>query len=153
MSFKTIIDTIQQDSSGWLVIFLIMMSLIQISPIKFNPWTRLRQRVSEIFNKETTEKIKGIENDVDELKKSFCAIHQESHEQRVDSIRMVIIDAARELKKENGKITDPIDIEYLSQINKKCDMYEHMCEEYNISNGVAAMSIAYIRDVYKKSVL
>ena len=69
---------------GWIAAGLLGGStLIQISPIKLNPWSWLAKKIGEAVNKPLMDKIEKIETKVDKLEKSRGEENAENRRVRI----------------------------------------------------------------------
>ena len=118
--------------AGWAVVLLILlMSLIQISPVKLNPWDKLFAWFGKKINGEMHEQIK-------ELKKQVSDIWINSH-------RQSILTFARECRADIDH-----DAEEWNHILSVADEYESYCEKNIVSNGVVKADTRYIRELYQE---
>jgi len=154
MSLKDLLALIEKDGAGWLLLIVVIMSLIQITPIQVNPWSAIFGWLGKQFNKESDEK---RESEIKELKQEIASIKkdvenvgirlddhiEESKEQNVSDRRNRIIDVAGRMKR--GQV---FEVEQVDFLMTECDKYEMYCRDNNISNGVATHSIRTIRDYY-----
>ena len=118
--------------AGWAVVLLILlMSLIQISPVKLNPWDKLFAWFGKKINGEMHEQIK-------ELKKQVSDIWINSH-------RQSILTFARECRADMHH-----DAEEWNHILSVADEYEVYCQKNVVSNGVVKADTEYIRSLYQE---
>lgn len=120
-------------------IFLVLMTLIQFSPIKIDPWTALFKAIGRAINADICHRLDGIENKLDG--------HITMDDRRTaDSRRAQILHF-------NNELLRPIDHtkEEFIEILAKIDEYERYSEEHpEYPNNRAVLAIENIREVYKE---
>lgn len=118
---------------------VIMMTLIQITPIKINPWSWLGKIIGRAINGEVLEKVDTLTNDVKALK-------DEDAEQWASLSRSHILRFGDELL--HGV---PHSKEHFDQILLDISKYESYCEEHpNYKNNIANATIKQIKNTYQK---
>ena len=118
MTLKQLLET----SGG---ILLIALTLIQVTPIRINPWSALLRTIGNALDKGVMEKIE---------------------EEAAESARYRIIRFNDEIL-HNVKHTE----EHFDQIIGDIDIYEEYCRNHpRFPNGKAVHSITNIRKVYDK---
>jgi hypothetical protein len=114
--------------AGWVVI---LMSLIQISPIRLNPWDRVFSWLGKKMNGQ-------MQKQLDELRKQVSDIWINSH-------RQSILTFARECRADMHH-----DAEEWNHILSVADEYEVYCQKNTVSNGVVKADTEYIRRLYQE---
>ena len=118
--------------AGWAVILLIiLLSLLQIAPIRLNPWDNILGWIGKKTNGVMREQLK-------ELKKQVCDLWINAH-------RQSILTFARECRAEIAH-----DAEEWNHILAVADEYEVYCQKNAVSNGVVKADTKYIRDLYQE---
>lgn len=113
------------------VLFLLLTSIIQIAPIKINPWDRIFKWVGQKINGEVREDLKGIRTDLD------------AH--IVSEVRTNILRFANQCRKKTIH-----DLEEWAHVLDDCKWYENYIEEHTMQNGVIELNIEYLRELYKE---
>lgn len=122
---------------GQVLIYLIASgTLIEISPIKFNPITMVLKWMGDKMNS-------GIKAELDALKKAQEEQRKDFRDYKVAQYRYEIFQFENEIRDNNDHHTE----EQYNHILEQCKSYEDYCKEYNIPNGKAEMAIKHIRDV------
>ena len=115
--------------AGWVVgILLILLSLIQISPIKLNPWDRIFEWLGKKLNGEA---LKRLQKQVTDL--------------WINNHRQSILTFARECRANIDH-----DSEEWANILNLCEEYERYTEKNDVTNGVVRENTKYIRDLYQE---
>ena len=103
----------------------VVLTLVQVAPIKVNPWTVLGRSIGRVLNKEVMDKIE---------------------EGNAKNARYRIIRFNDEVK-HDVKHTE----EHFDQIIEDIDTYENYCSDHpHFPNGKAVHSISNIRKIYDK---
>lgn len=122
---------------GQALIYLIASgTLIEISPIKFNPITMVLKWMGDKMNS-------GIKAELDALKKAQEEQRKDFRDYKIAQYRYEIFQFENEIRDNNDHHTE----EQYNHILEQCKSYEDYCKEYNIPNGKAEMAIKHIRDV------
>lgn len=121
----------------WAVI-IGLSGLIQISPIKINPWTALFEWIGDKINGDLKKKIKALSDDVNEL-----SVQRKEDEK--DRIRWEILDFANSCR--NGRRHTKDEYLHIIELN---DKYKKLLKETNDKNGVFEVEYEYIKQLYKE---
>ena len=116
--------------AGWVVVVLIILfSLIQISPLRINPWDSILGWLGRKINGETEKQLK-------ELKKQVQDMWVASH-------RQTVLTFAREARAGVEHSSD----EWTNVLNIIAE-YEQFVMASKISNGIVKADSEYIRGLY-----
>lgn len=116
-----------------------LMTLIQISPIKFNPWSWLATRIGRAINSELIEKVDGLTADVKKNK-------DDDDEQWASLSRSHILRFGDELR--HGVSHSK---EHFDQILLDISKYESYCKAHkDYLNDVANETIKHIKNTYQE---
>ena len=131
MNLYTIMEEMTSgEVTGWAVTVLILfLSLIQISPIKLNPWDAILRWIG-------TRLTGGIQAELKELKKEVKQLWVNSH-------RQSILTFARECRAGMDHSS-----EEWTYILNLCGEYEEFCSKNEVVNGVIRENMKYIRDLF-----
>lgn len=120
-------------------LLLILMTLVQIAPIKINPWSALAKAIGKAINADISGRLDEIGAKLDE--------HIETDVRRTaDSCRAQILHF-------NNELLRPIchTKEEFVEVLVKIDEYERYCDEHeDYPNNRAVLAIENIREVYKE---
>jgi hypothetical protein len=118
---------------------LVLMTLVQITPIKINPWSWIGKMIGRAINGEVLDKVNILADDVKELK-------EEDAEQWASLSRSHILRFGDELL--HGV---PHSKEHFDQILLDISKYEEYCDEHpNYKNNIANATINQIKSTYQK---
>ena len=133
------LDAIKQALLGSGGVLLVLMTLIQITPIKFNPWSWIGNKVGRLLNGEVLAK-------VDDLSKELADHKAKSAEREATLSRTHILRFGDEIL--HGV---PHSKEHYEQILIDIDSYEEYCDEHqDYKNNVAVATIKHIKKMYQK---
>lgn len=140
MTLKTILDalvSVKDQVSIGAIALIILLSLVQVSKINWNPWDKILGWFGSKFNS-------GVKKKVEELEKTLDNHIKESMDEKIENTRRDILEFCNACM--NGRKHTQ---EQFRFILKKCDNYEAYIEEHNIKNGEISSAIEEIRRIYK----
>ena len=108
-----------------------LMSLIQISPIKLNPWDNIFDWLGRKLNRETDERLTKLQDQVQGM--------------WINSHRHTILRFARECRAEIEHSSD----EWTNVLNT-AEEYEAFVKSHDITNGVITQDTVYLRNLYQE---
>lgn len=118
--------------AGWAAaILIVLLSFIQISPIKFNPWDKIFGWIGRKMNGEVDAEIKALTKQVREL--------------WINNHRQSILTFARECRADIAH-----NAEEWSNVLNLCEEYEKYCEKNEVTNGVVRENTLYVRQLYQQ---
>ena len=123
---KELIDFISHNP--WFTLFG-TLTIIQVAPIKIDPWKWILGFIKKALVGELQEKLEALTKDVEQ--------------EKVDNKRWNILDFANSCR--NGRMHTKEEWNHcLSQLKE----YESYCEEKDIDNGVIEEDAKYLRELY-----
>ena len=123
--------------SAILSILFVFSIVVQIAPIKINPWDKLLKWAGDRINHNVNQKIDMLDKKLDDHIATDTA-------RRVDDIRNTILVFANECQR--GIVHSK---EQFRFIVSKCDAYEQHVEEHHLKNGVITEATKLIKDTYQ----
>ena len=129
MTFKELVSqlTVGNVAAG----IAILLSLIQISPLKLNPWDKLLGWFGRKLNGTTIKKLEELQKQVRDM---WINTHRQS-----------ILTFARECRADMHH-----DAEEWNHILSIADEYEVYCAKNTVSNGVVKADTEYVRGLYQE---
>ena len=125
-------EIISQLNAGYVVAGIaVLLSLIQISPLKLNPWDKLLGWFGKKLNGETEKRLKAVEKQIRDM--------------WINNHRQSILTFARECRADMHH-----DAEEWNHILSIADEYEVYCQKNTVSNGVVKADTEYIRGLYQE---
>lgn len=128
----------QIGGSGIGVIVFIALTLVEVTPIKINPWTGLLHWIGRKTNADLYNAVKVLTNDLEKLKKDFEV-------KNANDLRWSILGFANSCRK-----GDRHSREEWEHVVDQMAFYEEYVEERNITNGVIREDTRYLRELYHK---
>lgn len=112
-------------------------SLIQISPIKINPWTWLGRKVGRALNGEVMDELKHLKGRMENME-------AQNEQDKMDASRIRILRFGDECKRDV-----PHSEEHFNQVLDDIDRYESYCNTHpEYKNAKAVLTIAKIKEIY-----
>ena len=108
-----------------------LLSLIQISPLKLNPWDAILGWLGKKLNGGMEKRLKEVEKQIRDM---WINTHRQS-----------ILTFARECRADMHH-----DAEEWNHILSIADEYEVFCQKNTVSNGVVKADTEYIRGLYQE---
>ena len=128
----------KEEVSLGIFIVIVLASLVQISPIKINPWDWFFGRIGRKLNKE-------VFDEVADVRKKLIQHIEDDEKEKLETKRRDILEFANSCM--TGRMHTQ---EQFKFIIKKCDEYENYIETKKIKNGEITLAIAEIRRLYSK---
>lgn len=120
------------DAAGWLFAALVvLLSLVQISPLKVNPWDSIFGWFGRKMNGGTEQKLKDLEKQIMDM--------------WINNHRQSILTFARECRADIGHSSDE-----WSNVLNIAEEYEHYVKEKNVTNGIISQDTEYLRNLYQE---
>ena len=121
------------------IILVLAMTIIQISPIKANPWGWIAKKIGRAVNGEFITEVIRLRDEVQ-------SIRTEMTEQSIISCRVRILRFGDEILHGNRHTHD-----HFKQTLADIDMYENYCNTHpNFKNSITTLTVTRIREVYQK---
>lgn len=125
-------------------ILLVILTLIQIAPIKLDPWTAIARAIGKTFNGEVMDKLEHMEMNLQETRRTLDDHIRMDDERNADEHRSRILRFNNELLR-NLPHTKEEFIDVLADI----DSYEKFCGEHpDYKNNRATHAIGNISRCY-----
>lgn len=118
------------------VIIFGVLSLVEIAPIKVNPWSKVLKWIGDMINHNTQVELAKISKEVSDLKKDF-------EDKKANDMRWDILNFTNSCRRGNSHSKDEW-WHCMGQIKE----YEKYTEEKGISNGVIDEDAQYLRELY-----
>lgn len=113
------------------VVLIGTITLVQIAPIKINPWSWIRKKLSDLIYGEIRKDIQSVKDEITEMK--------------VQNWRWNVLDFANSCKNGRRHTLD----DWQHAISQLAD-YERYIERNEITNGVFEEDAKYLREEYQK---
>lgn len=146
---------------GWVennipLVVIIFTFVIQITPIKWNPWSQLFKWIGKLINTETDKKIndlidstkklnKKLEDETQSLDNKITGLHKMVDENEKDRIRYEVLDFANSCHNNRRHTKD--EFEHIIALN---DKYDILLQRTGDKNGIYKAEYEYLMKLYKK---
>lgn len=144
MDAHTLYMTVKEHGTLAMMAIALVMTLIQITPIKINPWSKVARGIAKLFTGDVTKKLDTLEKKLDTVDQRLNEHIEESAAIDLRNRRESILDFASALAEGKRRYTR----EQYEQMLKECDSYDMYCTEKRFKNAVAEESMALIRQSY-----
>ncbi len=133
MSVYEMVSRLQAgEIAGWAVVLLILLlSLIQVSPLKINPWDRILGWIGKKLNGETEKNLQKLGTQVQDM--------------WISNHRQCILTFARECRAGIDHSSD----EWTNVLNT-AEEYEQYVEKNHVTNGIITQDTVYLRNLYQE---
>lgn len=126
------------------VIGAVFLSLIQITPLKLNPWSHLFKWIGKIINGEVMENIKGIQKDLEGVHKELDQMKSTEELREATNCRNRILRFDDELRRKVDHSE-----EYYNQILEDVSFYRKFCTAHeSYPNAKADSAMQNIEETY-----
>lgn len=131
--------SVQELLAGGGGLLLVLMTMVQIAPVKVNPWSWLAKKLGKAVNADISQRLSEIETKLDK--------HVTMDDRRTaDGCRTRILHFNNELLRDIDHTK-----EEFTEILTEIDAYEKYCREHpEYPNNRAVLAIENIREVYKE---
>jgi regulator of replication initiation timing len=167
LTLQEIICIFTGNSGFWVAAVFVGLTLIEITPIKFNPWSWFASIIGKAFTGEVMKEIGGLKKDIGGLKQEFGGLKTEvgGLKQEVQEIKKDVGDIREEAKEREAtnrrtrilefgdEILHGVDYskEHFDQILLDITAYENYCDEHrHYMNSIAEATIKHIKHVYQE---
>ncbi len=138
MDASGIITVIAGGGFGFLVL---LMTIIQIAPIKLDPWSWLLRKIGKTMNEEITMKVNNLEKGLENLQTSCDERAMNDCRTRILRFNDEILHKQRHTK------------EHFDQILIDISDYETYCGKHkDYKNNIANLAIKHVKDTYNNCV-
>lgn len=125
-------------------LLLLLLTIVQIAPIKINPWSAIARGIGKAFNASVLKEIEDVKKECTETKEVLDEHIRIDDERNADAHRQRILAFNNELLRDIPHTEEDF-IEILAEI----DFYEKYCETHpKYKNNRASHAVAHIGRVY-----
>lgn len=153
MNLIEIKELLSENSGTLLAIVLIIMTLIEVTPIKVNPWSAIKRLIGKIFgwigntlNGAVLIKLDELEKSQQEMQVRLDEHIRTDDERDMDGRRQSILEFNAELIQKKN-----FTFEHFNNVLDEIGKYERYCDDHpDYKNKKAVMAIANIKRVYEE---
>lgn len=125
---------------------LLLLTIIQISPIEFNPLSIILSIIGRELNKEVIDRVEKLEKLGESNSRDLYRLSYEISETRAINARSRLLEFNDDLLHNVAKSKESFD-----HIMADITYYEHFCRKHaDFHNHISDMAIKNIEDIYRK---
>jgi len=129
--------SLQEIAAGGGGLLLVLMTLVQVAPVKINPWTALGKAVGRVVNGDVLDKLDGVEKRLEGHIRMDDERNADWHRARILQFNTELLRAHKHTEEDFNEILYNI------------DCYERYCEDHpDYQNNRAVHAIWNIKRVY-----
>ena len=117
--------------------------VIQISPIKINPWSALFKWLGKVITADSNKRIDSLIKKLEKTETSIIGLQKNIDENEKDRIRWEVLDFANSCR--NGKKHTKDEYQHIITLNTK---YKDLLKRTKDKNGVFEEEYKYIQKLY-----
>lgn len=123
---------------------LLLMTLVQIAPIKVNPWSTMLGWIGKQVNKDLCSNVDSMRKEIKTMQSDIDTIRDESRENNAKGCRVRILRFSDEIY-----LGQPHSHEHYKQVLTDITHYEKYCAMHpEFENQIAIAAIEQIKDSY-----
>ena len=146
MTLQEIVTQWLNSGKFWTVILIVTLTLVEITPIKINPWSWVAKKIGNAFNGEVMKEIGQLKQEVQSVKTDVSDIREEAKEREATNRRTRILEFGDEILHETDYSK-----EHWDNVLMDISAYENYCDDHpHYMNNVAKATIRHIKDMYQK---
>ena len=124
---------------------IVLLTIIQITPIKINPWSWLAGIIGRAINKDVMDKINVLDEKIDTLDKKTLALEAKADERNAKACRVKILRFGDEILHNVSHSK-----EHFDQILLDITEYQNYCDTHkDFINHVTVCTTKKIEDTYQ----
>lgn len=140
MTLKQIWDVIYNNPGFYPAVIIIILSLVEVSKVKLNPWSALGKIIGKLLG------IKGVSDKVDALEKKVDRLDHKVEENDIVGARVRILRFASEIEDRRYHNKDS-----WNQVMTDIIKYEtYVATHADFKNGITEPTIEYLKEQYKE---
>lgn len=150
MNLETFLDFINNLTIGEIIgdsalLVFALASIIEITPIKWDPLTSILSWFGNRINKTLSKEVAGLSDSVKEQAKKVDALDAKIDMNEIDHIRWEILNFANSCRHEQKHSKD--EFEHIINLHQK---YGEILDSRNLKNGLISLEYEYIEEIYKR---
>ena len=134
-----------------LAVLATLSIVIEVSPIKINPWSKLAENIGKAFNKPALDKIASVEQQLKKTNEKLAETNEKLDGHMANDELQKAEDARAAVLRFNNELLRniPHTREEFFEVLQKIDIYEDYCDRHkDYENNRAVHAIANINRVY-----
>lgn len=167
MTLQEIWNAILGSGGFWTAVVILFLTIIEVTPIKINPWSWFGKIIGKAFTGEVVQEIGRLKEEIGCLRTEFGGIKNEVGDirQKVQGLKQDVYDVGEEAKEREAtncrarilEFGDEIlhnvsySKEHWDSVLMDIDKYEDYCADHpRYINNVASATIKHIKNMYDK---
>ena len=144
MEIIKLIQLFDIDVGELALIIVALLTIVQITPIKINPWSWIARHIGRAINGDVLTKVDNLEKKIENLEGKMRARAEKEDERSAVNYRVRILRFEDELQDGRHHSKDSFD-QVLSDIKE----YNDYCDDHpKFKNNQTAATVKHIEDVY-----
>ena len=134
-----------------LAVLATLSIVVEVSPIKINPWSKLAENIGKAFNKPALDKITSVEQQLKKTNEKLAETNEKLDGHMANDELQKAEDARAAVLRFNNELLRniPHTREEFFEVLQKIDIYEDYCDRHkDYENNRAVHAIANINRVY-----
>lgn len=132
-------------TDNWVKVGIALSLVVQISPIKWNPWSSLISWIGKTLTMPVMSEIEGLKSDLADVKAEQKRQEKEADENEMDRIRSEVLDFANSCRLKRRHTKEEFD--HIFALN---DKYQTLLEKTGQQNGRFEDAFEYIRALNRR---
>lgn len=125
---------------------LLLLTLVQIAPIRINPWSTILRTLGKLLNAEESERMDRMESDLRTLQTTVDRNEQSRQRDKAVDCRARIVHFGDEIQ-HNVKHSQ----EHFNSVLYDISVYESYCKDHpDFPNEVAVLTIELVKETYRQ---
>ena len=142
----TLMDITELAKDNWGFCLIVVLSLVEVSKIKINPWSWLFRWIGNIFMAGVREDMKQMKTELADLKKDMSEMKDENRENEAKAARTRILRCSDE-SYQGQKHSK----EYFDNILADITFYKRYCSEHpDFQNDMTVIAVQRIEEIYQR---
>ena len=153
MTIAEVLKLLNMGTKGWGITIIVVLSLVQIAPVKLNPLSWIARTFGRAINKDLYDKVDELEESIQGVAKSQVEEKNAREEDNAIMARIRILRFNDELLMagKEGSNYPRHSKESFDQTLDDITYYEDYCEDHkHFKNDKAAMAIKNVKRCYEK---
>lgn len=141
--------SLQEILFGGSGLLVLLLTFIEIAPLKINPWSKFAEKLGAAFNKPALNKIAALEKQVAETQQTLEGHIENDALEKAEAARDAILRFNNELLR-----NIPHTREEFFEVLRKIDAYEEYCTQHkDYENNRAVHAVSNISRIYDTCLL
>lgn len=153
MTLQEIFTSLANSGGFWAAVAFILLTLVEITPIKINPLSWFAKIIGRAFNGEVMKEIGHLKTEMGSVKKEVKCIKTDVSDIREEAKEREATNRRTRILEFGDEILHEIDYskEHWDQILLDITEYENYCDDHiHYMNNVAKATIKHIKNMYQK---